>query len=440
MITRRCSEIIRLALTMSQIQNTDALSWRDKIDMLNQSYVRLYDDINNSGDIYYSKEMDLSKPEPGNPHRIKLPKDFWKLLLVGCRGTLGEIIPIERAPNAGQYFSGYKIVNNEIIFNNPFAPLPLVVKYIPQPQTIQYPRPAVRLPGNATQAAYDSVNNAVILGSAGQITVIDNGSGNTVNKPIDGQYILAVSAGIIYVVKANGIYCFDYEGTELYSLSGTFDLYAHAIGWEPGIIVSTDGVTSKFMFDPMLADQSEPVASPDYWNYMNGTITKTVSDGVTSFVYEDEEVRDITAYFDGADSYVIADPFIYVNKGGDVTVYERLEETAIGPAIIGGGGRKGIVLGAEINNESGYGVIYRDYYTGLNLLGFADDTVMNYPKNIFFDFLTADLAVKFRIACDIPTGELPALADDYLSTLMKGLSQDAYMAQRINNVYQRGGL
>ena len=97
-------------------------------------------------------------------------------------------------------------------------------------------------------------------------------------------------------------------------------------------------------------------------------------------------------------------------------------------------------MAAEVNNETGYGVVYRDFYSGLNLLGHANDTVLNYPNNIFFDWLSADLAVKFRVACDIPTNELPALADDYLNTLMKGISRDIYQEPRIINAYGQGYL
>ena len=435
MITRRASEIIRLALSMSQIQNSDALSWRDKIDMLNQSYVRLYDDLNNNGDLYYSKEIEFNAIEQVNyqENKVKLPPDFWKLLLIGYKSSRGEIVPIERAPNTGQYFSGYRIINNELIFNSFFTPGPLVVRYIPQPQTITFPRPAHRIAGKEMQAAYDSLNDVIVLGSVGSIRVIDYSSGRTISTDtLDGKFVLAVSSGVIYAVSMTEIQCFNYELDLLYSYEGTFDLYAHAIGWEDGIIISIGGVPHKFIIE------KEPIESEDYWNFLDGHIVKTGDDYI--FYNSDNTVLYITELFTGNDSYVIADPYIYINKAGSVKVYEEFRVTDIAPALIGRGTRKGLVLAAEANNESGYGVIFRDFHNDLNLLGYAADTVMNYPQNVFFDWLISDLAIKFRIALDIPTGELPALADDYHDTLLKGISRDVYQMARINNVYGRAFL
>jgi hypothetical protein len=433
MITRRASEIIRQALTLSQIQNTDALSWRDKIDMLNQSYVRLYDDINNSGDLYYSKEVDI-KPEDIDLQEksLILPKDFWKLLLLGNRSEFGEIIPIQRAPNSGQY-SGYRIVNDKLFYNNYFAPGSLVMRYIPQPQTIAYPRPGRQLPGRYAQAAYDSLEDVIILAEAGRITIIDSSRGVTLHREENDNFVIAISEGVLYVVKETGIICYDYEFNVLSNIAGSFELYAHSIGWEQGIIVSNGQSSMRHI------SGKQPEVSENFWNFMDGRIIKTLTAEGDLFIFVDarDTMLDITYIFNDADSYVIADPYIYVNKAGTVGVYKEFEPMESAPALIGRGTVKGIVLAEEANNTTGYGVIFHDYFGGLRLEGFSEDTVMNYPQNIFFDWIVADLAVKFRIALDIPTGELPSLAADYHDTLMNGLSRDAFQSQRINNVYGR---
>jgi hypothetical protein len=429
MIIRRTSEVIRLATAMSQIQNSDALSYKDKIDMLNQSYLRLYSDLNNNGDLYYVKEIAFEEyNSQEKEHKFKLPNDFWKLDLVGYRGTMGDIVPIERAPNTTQYFSGYRLINNELVFSNYFLPGPLVVRYIPQPQTLTFPRNGYKISGPDIQAAYDSLNDVIILGGLGDITVIDNHNGARRNTAVEGVFVLAVSAGIIYVVQETGILCFDFELNLVSSFEGTFDLYAHSIGWEEGVIVSVSGTPMRYV------SGSEPKESEDYWNFLDGMIVKTGH----SFIYSDnEEARDISDIFQSADSFVIADPYIYINQSGTVKVYDEFLPSDMAPALVGRGSRKGLVLAAEVNNESGYGVIFRDFYSGLNMIGYAADTVLNYPQNIFFDWLITDLAVKFRIALDIPTGELPALEADYHDTLMRGLSRDAYQTARINNRYGR---
>lgn len=466
MIKRRASEIIRLALTISQIHNADSLTWRDKIDLLNQSYERLYDDLNNFGDLYYVKEIELpsglESGQSGAERKFTLPKDFCKLLLVGYRSSFGEIVPLERAPNVGQYFSGYRIINNELILNNFFTPGPLVVRYMPQPQTITFPRQEIRLPlpRNIKGVAYDSVNDVIVYNDEFSFTILDNSSGRTLTQDMEGvPFALAISNEVIYVVTNNQIQCFGYNpGDDGLperlggSGFGDFDIFIHSIGWEDGVIVANPpifaGMPRQYRHFSLSNNFLQP--SLNYWNFLDGKIIVNEFqrpgfppppvERTAIYSVEGEADQDITEIFADADTFVIASPYIYINRNGSTTVYEEFTPIDLAPAQIGSGKRKGVVFAAEANYETGYGVVFNDAFSGFNLLGFATDTVMNYPQNVFFDWLTTDLAVKFRIALDIPTGELPALADDYYDILFKSISRDAYQKPRINNVYGRSFL
>ncbi len=86
---------------------------------------------------------------------------------------------------------------------------------------------------------------------------------------------------------------------------------------------------------------------------------------------------------------------------------------------------------------SGYGVIYKDTRNKVLLAGYAPDTALDYPKNILYDILAVDMAIKMRVSMDIPVGELPAMYDDYHNTLMNSISRDSFCGRRINNVYGR---
>lgn len=142
MITRLASEIIANAELMSQIHNTDALSWKNKIDFLNNSYVKLYDLIHQHGDRYFEKEMYLEMTKSESDVSIAyLPEDFWKLQFVGWRNTVGEHQPIMRAPNNTPFYNGYFLVRNEIHIRPSNFSGPLIIRYIPKPETITYPHP-----------------------------------------------------------------------------------------------------------------------------------------------------------------------------------------------------------------------------------------------------------------------------------------------------------
>jgi hypothetical protein len=411
MITRKASEIIRLAENMAQIQNADMFSWEDKIDILNQSYTRIYTDLTSSGELYYVRESELRR---GADTRFHLPPDLWKLVSVGF-GSL-------RAPNVTPFRGGYRVENN-ILTMPDHRTNSVVIRYIPKPQTVTFPRKPQKLEGRPAQACYDSLNDILIFGNPGNITVHNRRAGTVTDSPVDGEYVMAISRGILYVVRGSGIACFDYGLTELSTIEGGFPLFVHGIGWKEGIIVKTPSGYGKYVSGGAVED------SPDYWNYGEGTITRDGS--VFTFTDELDRSQDISAFFIGADSYVIASPYIYVNVDGNVRGYYGLEKME--PEQSAGRTAKGVVLAADCG-EDGYGFVFNDYRSGLWLKGYSEDTLLDYPKNIFFDWITADLAVKLRIAADIPTGELPALADDYYSTLIDGIRRDTAPV-RIGNVY-----
>jgi hypothetical protein len=542
------TEIVRMAEAMAQVQNTDALSWRDKTDMLNHGYRRLYEDVNNAGDLYFVKEVEIERKHEGPEIIADLPADLFKLLFVGYRANAGDPAPILRAPNATPFENGYRLINNRLVLFG-FNHGRLVIRYIPLPSPIFYSKEGVPVP-KAPIAAYDGSKDVIVLGNPktvntwhwppssadplvvpaggrllfdsaaspaargevygayvqyedtdrvfgyfeddderivigtfipgienkvidavfdsaaggwlagnytlpyginsksatetgtlsgfdfntgislepdpGNITVIDRKSGETRALDIEGLFTLSVADRLIYVVRETKITVYDYALTEVKTLNGSFDLYSHPLGWDGGIVVSSGGVFYRYT-------GSLKNIVKDTWDYSEGKITK--DGGVFTYTGKDGE-RDITLIFEGADSYVIADPYIYVNKDRKTTGYHYFTAFQYAPRIR----PYGEVLAAAVdpNPETGYGVIYRDYNRELFLQGFTEDTVLNYPKNIFYDVLTVDLAIKIRVSLDIPSGELPNLLEDYQDTLMRGMSRDSYSPARINNVYSKG--
>jgi hypothetical protein len=409
---RRASEIVRLAETMAQTHNTDALSWLNKKDLLNQAFIRLYDDLSSAGDMYFVKEARICNNE--------LPCDLFRLIFVGYQNGF-ELTPILRAPNNSPFNGGYRVINNKIELP-PNVPAPVIIRYIPVPETITFPREKTPVHGEADQALYDAARDTLFLGTASRITVI---TGETYTVDIDGPYAMAISGGVLYVVKEDGINCFDYTGTPLESLSDTFDLYAHAIGWENGIIVRQEGAYKRYTTGGALTD------SEDYWNYGEG---KIVREGELFIFYNEfGKPQDITGFFYKAEHFVIASPYIFVSRTtGSTRGFFGLEEMEQEKRE--GQTQKGVVLACD-PGESGYGLLFKDFQTGLWLKGYQEDTVLNYPRNIFFDILAVDLAVRMRVSLDMPTGELPAMLDDYNETLMKSLSRDGFFPVRIQNAY-----
>jgi hypothetical protein len=399
---------------MAQIQNTDALSWLNKKDLLNQAFVSLYDDLNSFGDMYFVRETCLSDGE--------LPPDVFKLIFVGRFNGI-DLIPLPRAPNSSPFSGGYRIINDKLQLPAN-VPLPVIIRYIPEPETITFPREGIMIPGKADQALYDAARDVLFLGTAEKITITDRRSGETYTVDVTDPYVMAVSNGILYVVTGSGIAKFDYTAEPLGTFLGTFDLYTHAIGWEDGIIVRKNGNYRRYGPEGLSV-------SPDYWNYDDGKIEREGD----SFIYHDslDRTQDITSFFYGAESIVIASPYIFVNRAdGTIRGFYGLEEMEQEKRE--GRTQRGVVLACD-PGESGYGVVFRDFQSGLWLKGYSENTLMDYPRNIFFDALVVDMAIRMRTSLDQATGELPAMLDDYRETLMKSISRDGFSPARIQNVY-----
>ena len=73
MITYTSSDIIKRATQLADLENSDFISFSEKIALLNESYVKLYQILVNKGDNNFIRLIKT------NSTIIELPPDFWQL-------------------------------------------------------------------------------------------------------------------------------------------------------------------------------------------------------------------------------------------------------------------------------------------------------------------------------------------------------------------------
>jgi hypothetical protein len=95
------------------------------------------------------------------------------------------------------------------------------------------------------------------------------------------------------------------------------------------------------------------------------------------------------------------------------------------------------IIDFDHNDENGYGVIY-SVRGQKEIAGFLPDTVLDYPKTIYFDWLEAELAKLFMIEARQDASTIDALAAQYWERMLEGSERQTNYAYRLKD--RRGGL
>lgn len=133
MITKTAGEVLNAAQVKAQVYNIDFLDWHTATNELNNAYRQLYTEIAESDADYYIKELTIQENE------FNLPEDCFLVKLVCFINTDGSWTPIQRQPNK-EYIKGYYYIENNIFHYNGYPNRPILIKYVPIPQTITVPR------------------------------------------------------------------------------------------------------------------------------------------------------------------------------------------------------------------------------------------------------------------------------------------------------------
>ena len=106
-MTRNVSDIVKAARQVSDLENSDFISWNENIRLLNEAWTAVHQKLINKGDFTFVSEINITKEQP-------LPEDFYQVLSVLDNYNT----PIGRysiGMNDSQIW--YKIINNKLILN-----------------------------------------------------------------------------------------------------------------------------------------------------------------------------------------------------------------------------------------------------------------------------------------------------------------------------------
>ena len=128
MIKYSTKDIVNRAKQLADLENSDFISWNENMNLLNESWQRIYQELIDNGDNTFVREFETTAS-----NKIKLPCDFYQLysveLVPSCRQVL------RKAKSESEYSLTYDIENEYLILYGTVSEK-VRVKYIPVPETL----------------------------------------------------------------------------------------------------------------------------------------------------------------------------------------------------------------------------------------------------------------------------------------------------------------
>ena len=108
MIQYSANDIIEKALALADLQNSDFLTWKEKITYLNDSFIYMYNKVIDYGDNIYTQEIEFTDTE------MELPDDFYQLREVYVLNDNVKTLVTPKPMNQSLSSLSYEIINNTL--------------------------------------------------------------------------------------------------------------------------------------------------------------------------------------------------------------------------------------------------------------------------------------------------------------------------------------
>ena len=373
------SDIIKSARQISDLENSDFISWNENIRLLNESWTALRQKLIDKGDFTFVNEMNITKEQ-------ELPSDFYQVLSVLDNYNT----PIGRysiGMNDSQVW--YKIINNKLILNGLNS---AKLTYFTKPQFLTYPA--------------DTITDALPLAEDEAIKFACG------NYALTNKNIWDIKeATIVSEVAETAVYVDAYGRT--YSANEKPIFYPDGRCFKLTSTECTD-INCKVGYN----DDIENITFDGVYYYVryssNGNINVFEQDNPNNIdVYEGFTTN---IYFNNEHKFYIKDNIVFVD---DIPMYDA--------SIYN---NKVYMLKIDLN--TGYGL-----FTNNNkILSIAVDTELNLPNNLYYNVLAYMLAFSYCCKQGKDASYVSAQLNSNVELLYDTLTNDAFSQMKITNIYR----
>ena len=471
MIRYNASDVIKKAKQLADLENSDFISWNESITLLNDAYQNIYQKSINKGNNDFVRVIQTSEK------CINLPRDFYQLKALTLKQDRFNT-PIMRRPQNGSFDDlSYDIYNNTLLING-YSSGTIILEYYPTPVTLTLPNKdeVIDLPIGSDET---------LVGAYKNVYFVKRTDKEDSTKPLYNKtYIVAINrdTGEEAKVAEQSIYNEEYAVSEniLFSIgdyvlftgihhdsvgSGTYKDYDCIIGlnivdFSVNVQDRKDkhdnylGLAFNFYDDTecnitveAYGGKKRITSATIYGNYYDlkannviipekAFITVLSKDMKHAFSIDSERLN---LYVDGEKvtsgkvMHVMGDS-VYLQSISknyctmlDISTNEKT--SLIAPS------KKPIWGTVGFDKQTGYGYYYLLGDNKIVIHSFLEDTELNFPNNMFFNYLAYSLALSFKVKQGSDISTFMPLLETAENTFYDSLTKDDWSFTRITNVY-----
>ena len=440
-VTYKASDIIKRAMQLADLENSDFISFSEKLALLNESYQQLYQKGINKDVNAFVKYIHTQKTA------ITLPRDFYQLKAVNVDKN-GYLEPVLRRPaNQSTHDLSYEILNNTLKINGYVGCGDICIEYYPLPLSLTFPNvpKSISPQGSSTDRFLDLRNNIYVTANANNYITIGDITDSEATEEIS-EDSPKLYKNFIYIEEDYVVFT-DGTNQKLYSLSGRglittraqvvfyrhrtflYDDSTHTLKFPTG---GSKVAYSDIDFD--FGDTTLIILDEEMKSFVGLKYTTSGDRGSGVFVggknIETKELTSVKArvtklynyknlvYLINGTSYLAAIDLSNISK----PIQETIQESDVIDIV-------------DIDENTGYGYLTKKFGNRYNIMSFFEDTVLNFPNNTYFVFLSYILAVTFKTKQGSDISQLASLYSQAEEAFYDSLQRDDWGSTRITSVY-----
>ena len=473
MIRYNASDVIKKAKQLADLENSDFISWNESITLLNDAYQNIYQKSINKGNNDFVRVIQTSEK------CINLPRDFYQLKALTLKQDRFNT-PIMRRPQNGSFDDlSYDIYNNTLLING-YSSGTILFEYYPTPATLTLPNKdeVIDLPIGSDETLVGAYKNVYFVKRTNKedstkplynktyIVAINRDTGEEAKVAEQSIYNeeYAVSENILFsigdYVLFTGIH-HDSVSFETYkdfdciiglnivdfsvNVQDRKDKYDNYLGLafnfyddtECNIAVEAYGgkkrITSATIYGNYYDLKANNVIIPE-----KAFITILSKDMKHAFSIDSENLN---LYLDG-EKIISTDKVMHV-MGDSVYLHKSIHKNYCVMLNISTNEKTSLIAPSKkpiwgtvgFDKQTGYGYYYFLGDSKIVIHSFLEDTELNFPNNMFFNYLAYSLALSFKVKQGSDISAFMPLLETAENTFYDSLTKDDWSFTRITNVY-----
>ena len=472
MIRYNASDVIKKAKQLADLENSDFISWNESITLLNDAYQNIYQKSINKGNNDFVRVIQTSEK------CINLPRDFYQLKALTLKQDRFNT-PIMRRPQNGSFDDlSYDIYNNTLLING-YSNGTIILEYYPTPATLTLPNEDVTidLPIGSDETLVGAYKNVYFVKRTDKedpskplynktyIVAINRDTGEEAKVAEQSIYTeeYAVSNDILFsigdYVLFTGIH-HDKGGSETYvdydcvirlnivdfsiNVQDRKDKYGYgALGFnfyddtECNITIEAYNgkkrITSATIYGNHYDLKANNVIIPEkpFITILSKDMKHAISlDSEYLYLYVDGEQM----YFTNKVMHVMGDS-VYLQQNSNKSYCVMLDISTNEKTSLIAPSKKPIWGTVGFDKQTGYGYYYFLGNSKIVIHSFLEDTELNFPNNMFFNYLAYSLALSFKVKQGSDISAFMPLLETAENTFYDSLTKDDWSFTRITNVY-----